>query len=154
MKLSRKSDYALRSLLTLAEHYGQGPISIRELARRNDVPKRFLEHIMLELRDNGWVRSVRGRDGGYVLAAGPETLTIGQVVRHFDGILAPIDCVSVWRHKGCSQEQICRLRRVLLEIRNVTARAMDNASLASVQRGAPIAWERTAAGDLLDGEGI
>ena len=69
MKLSRKSDYALRALLTLAQHYGQGPISIRELARRNVVPKRFLEHIMLELRGNGWVRSVRGRDGGYVLAS-------------------------------------------------------------------------------------
>src|SRR5512137_2253331 len=95
MKVSKKTDYAMRALFTLVEHYGRGPIPIRELARRNDVPRGFLEHIMLELKARGWVKSVAGRDGGYVLALSPDQLTMGQIVRHFDGVLAPIGCVSV-----------------------------------------------------------
>ena len=72
MKLSMKTDYALRVLGTLVEHHGQGPIPIRELARRNEVPKPFLEHIMLELKEQGWVESRAGSRGGYVLARRPE----------------------------------------------------------------------------------
>ena len=94
MKLSKKTDYALRVLFTLVGHWGQAPVSMTELARRNDVPKRFLEHIMLELKKQGWVASAPGRKGGYRLARDPEQITMGQVVRHFDGVLAPIGCVS------------------------------------------------------------
>src|SRR3954447_24210293 len=94
MRLSRKSDYALRALFGLIGHQGQAPISIRELAARHDVPKRFLEQIMLELKSKGWVRSIAGRDGGFVLAKPPEQITMGEVVRHFDGVLAPVWCVS------------------------------------------------------------
>ena len=134
MKLSMKSDYALRVLVTLVEHYGGGPIPIRELARRNDVPKRFLEHIMLDLKAQGWVRSVPGRDGGYVLAKAPESIAMGEVVRHFDGVIGPIACVSTSHYERCSQEPVCRFRRVLLEIRNFTARLMDQSTLASGRR--------------------
>ena len=94
MKLSRKSDYALRALFTLVEHYGKGPLPIRELAERNDIPKRFLEQIMLDMKSQKWVESLAGRDGGFILAKSPDQITMGQVVRHFDGILAPISCVS------------------------------------------------------------
>jgi Rrf2 family protein len=93
MRLSRKSDYALRALFTLVAEYGKGPISIRELAERNDVPRRFLEQIMLDLKHQGWARSIPGRDGGFVLARKPEEITMGEVVRHFDDMLAPIPCV-------------------------------------------------------------
>ena len=62
---------------------------MNELARTNDVPKKFLEHIMLDLKSQGWVTSSPGRTGGYVLSLPPERITLGQVVRHFDGILAP-----------------------------------------------------------------
>ena len=120
MKLSKKTDYALRVLFTLVERRGQGPVSMNELAKVNDVPKRFLEHIMLDLKARGWVASAPGRKGGYVLAQDPEQITMGQVVRHFDGILAPIGCVSVSHHEPCSQSAMCRFRRVLLEIRNLT----------------------------------
>jgi Rrf2 family protein len=154
MKLSRKSDYALRALFTLVGHYGQGPVSIRELALRNDVPKRFLEHIMLELKEKGWVRSVPGRDGGYELGQPPERITMGQVVRHFDGILAPIACVSTTHYQPCSQEPVCRFRRVLLEIRNFTARLMDRATLAEVFKGKPVTHREVFAEELIEGAGI
>jgi Rrf2 family protein len=141
MKISRKTDYALRVLFTLVEYYGSDPIPIRELARRNEVPKRFLEHILLELKEQGIVRSVPGRKGGYVLAQDPEKITMGQIVRHFDGVLAPIRCVSVTDYKRCSQEPVCRFRRVLLDIRNRTAQIMDSVTLASVYSARPVSPE-------------
>jgi Rrf2 family protein len=111
MRLSKKSDYALRVLFDLVEHRGRGPVSMNDLAKRNDVPKRFLEHIMLELKKEGWVESFPGRKGGYQLAQDPEKITMGQVVRRFDGVLAPIGCVSVSHPVRCSQESTCRFRR-------------------------------------------
>lgn len=143
MRLSMKTDYAMRVLFTLVEHYGQGPIPIRELARRNDVPKPFLEHIMLDLKNQGWVKSVAGNRGGYILAKKPEKITLGEVVRYFDGVLAPIGCVSITHYDRCSQEPVCRFRRVLLEIRNKTAMVMDKATLASVFAGQPVFKEGT-----------
>lgn len=141
MRLSKKSDYALRVLVTLTENYGRGPIPIRELARRNDVPKRFLEHILLDLKSKDWVSSVPGRNGGYILLKDPRKITMGQVIRHFDGILAPISCVSVTKYKRCSQESLCRFRRVFLEIRNKTAELMDKTTLAELTIGAPVSDE-------------
>jgi Rrf2 family protein len=154
MKLSKKTDYALRVLFTLVERRGQGPVSMAELARTNDVPKRFLEHIMLDLKKKKWVASSPGRKGGYVLAQEPERITMGQVVRHFDGILAPIGCVSVSRHEPCSQSPRCRFRRVLLEIRNMIAGYMDSATLAGVYANEPVAHQEVFLLSLVGGEGI
>ena len=138
MKLSKKTDYALRVLFTLVEHYNRGPIPIRELARRNEAPKRFLEHIMLEMKARGWVDSKPGKRGGYVLAKSPDTIMMGEVVRHFDGVLAPIGCVSVTHYQPCSQSSVCRFRRFLMNIRNEIAVRMDHASLASVYADPPL----------------
>lgn len=146
-----RTDYALRALFTLVEHHGGKPIPINELARRNDIPKRFLEHIMLDLKARGWVESMAGKRGGYMLARNPARITLGEVVRHFDGYLAPIACVSVTDYKRCSQEPVCRFRRVMLEARNVVARLMDSATLADVMRGAPVASNEIQG---LHGEGI
>jgi Rrf2 family protein len=156
MKLSRKADYALRVLFTLVERWGQsqGPISMNELAKKNDVSKRFLEHIMLDLKSQGWVESSPGRTGGYVLAQPPERITLGQVVRHFDGILAPVGCVSISNFEGCSQAGNCRFRRVLLEIRNLTASHMDNATLAQVARNEPVTDREVFNLELIGGDGI
>ena len=139
MQLSMRTDYALRALFTLVEHAGGLPIPIGELARRNDVPKRFLEHIMLDLKERSWVRSLPGKRGGYVLAKSPAKITMGEVVRHFDGYLAPIACVSVTDYKRCSQEPVCRFRRVMLNARNIVAHLMDSTTLADVMKNSPVA---------------
>lgn len=154
MKLSRKSDYALRALMSLVGHYGQGPISVREIAERNDIPRKFLENIMLEMKSQGWVASISGRDGGFTLAKPPGEITMGQVVRHFDGILAPISCVSTSHYEPCSQEGVCRFRRVLLDIRNYIARLMDTATLASVFAGPVVRREEVFTPGMIYGEGI
>lgn len=153
MWVSKKSDYALRVLFTLVDHFGGTPIPIRELARRNDVPKRFLEQIMLDCKAKGWVESTAGVRGGYLLAKPPSKITMGEVVRHFDGILAPIDCVSVAGYKRCSQESVCRFRRVFLDIRNYVAGVMDRSTLADVAKVLPVSRQELS-GQFAGGEGI
>ena len=153
MRVSKKTDYALRALFTLVEHYGGAPIPIRELARRNDVPKRFLEQIMLDCKSQGWVSSTAGIRGGYLLARNPSKITMGEVVRHFDGILAPIDCVSVAGYQRCSQESVCRFRRVFLDIRNYVAGVMDRSTLADVAKILPVSKQELS-GNFVGGEGI
>lgn len=153
MQVSKKTDYALRALFTLMEHYNGTPIPIRELARRNDIPKRFLEQIMLALKAKGWVESLAGMRGGYILAKNPSKITMGEVVRHFDGILAPIACVSLSGYKRCSQEPVCRFRRVFFDIRNYVTAVMDRSTLGEVAKGAPVSKQEVWAG-FIEGEGI
>jgi Rrf2 family protein len=153
MRVSKKTDYALRALFTLVDHFGGAPIPIRELARRNDVPKKFLEQIMLQLKAQGWVSSTAGIRGGYLLAKNPSKITMGEIVRHFDGILAPIDCVSVTGYTRCSQEPVCRFRRVFLDARNYVAGVMDKATLAEVAKHSPVTKREVSAG-FMGGEGI
>ncbi len=154
MKLSRKTDYALRVLFTLVDHYQGAPISIRELARRNEVPKRFLEHIMLDMKAKGWVGSTPGTRGGYFLAKPPEAISMGEIIRHFDGLLAPIACVSTSHYERCSQEPVCRFRRVLLDVRNYIARLMDRSTLAVVRQNAPVTDADVFDQTLVGGAGI
>lgn len=154
MRVSKKTDYALRALFTLVDHYGGAPIPIRELARRNDVPKRFLEQIMLDLKTQGWVTSTAGIRGGYILARNPSKITMGEVVRHFDGILAPIDCVSVTGYERCSQEAVCRFRRVFLDARNYVAGLMDRSTLGEVAKILPVSRQEIASSGFTGGEGI
>jgi len=153
MRVSKRTDYALRALFTLVDHYGGQPIPIRELARRNDAPKRFLEQIMLALKSQGWVESSAGIRGGYFLAKNPAKITMGEVVRHFDGILAPIDCVSVAGYQRCSQESVCRFRRVFFDARNYVANLMDRMTLAEVAKGLPLSTREISTG-FMGGEGI
>ena len=154
MKVSMKTDYALRVLFTLVEHYRRGPIPIRELARRNDVPKRFLEHIMLDMKAQGWVKSRMGKQGGYVLARSPGKITAGEVIRHFDGVLSPIGCVSAEQYEPCNQESVCRFRRLFLDVRNFSARLMDRATLKAVFEGQPVTDEEVFKMELTGGAGI
>ena len=154
MRVSKKTDYALRALFTLVEHFGRGPIPIRELSRRNDVPKKFLEQIMLAMKRRGWVDSLPGLRGGYILGKTPDKITMGEVVRHFDGILAPIACVSTSGYKRCSQEPVCRFRRVFLNVRNYVTTLLDRATLAEVAKGTPVAKPEVFTPEFTGGEGI
>ena len=153
MRVSKRTDYALRVLFTLVDHFGGAPIPIRELARRNDVPKRFLEQIMLDLKAQGWVTSSAGMRGGYILAKNHTKITMGEVVRHFDGILAPIDCVSVTGYHHCTQESVCRFRRVFLDARNYVAGVMDRSTLGDVAKVLPVSKQEVSSG-FIEGEGI
>lgn len=154
MRVSKKTDYALRALFTLVDNLGTGPVSIREIASKNDVPKKFLEQIMLVMKEQGWVESLPGVKGGYTLAKAPDKITLGEVVRHFDGILAPISCVSTTGYERCSQELGCRFRRVFLDARNYVANLMDRSTLAEVARKSPVGMREVFQPGFMEGEGI
>ena len=154
MKLSKKTDYALRALMMLVEHHGKKPVSITALAKTNDIPRRFLEQIMQDLKVAGIVQSIPGRVGGFTLARPPEEITIGEVVRRFDGVISPIHCVSSTEYEPCSQESTCRFRRYLLDIRNHALQTLDYANLAMVYHITPVAEEEVFVPLFIGGDGI
>ena len=153
MKVSKKTDYALRALFAIAELKDKS-ISIRELAENTDVPRRFLENIMLEMNKAGWVKSIPGRYGGYVLARKSDEITLGEVIRHFEGMIAMISCVSVSNYEPCSQEGKCYFRRIFLNIRNLTAQILDKTTLASCLGQKPITKEDIFKEEFVGGLGI
>lgn len=135
--LTRKSKYGLKSLLLLAREYDRGSIPASELSEREGIPEKFLQLILLELRRRGIVRSRRGQGGGYQLARDPATINFGEVLRALDGPLALTPCVSQTAYQHCDEcadEQQCGIRLVMKDVRDETARILEGASLASVNR--------------------
>jgi len=134
MKLSLKGEYALRALLVLGLHHGGGVVSISEISREQNIPKRFLEQILNDLKSAGVVQSRRGISGGYQLAREPEDISLAEVVRHIEGALAPISCVSEQFYEKCScpDESRCAIRSVMKEIRDAVVRLAQRISLADI----------------------
>lgn len=136
MKLSKRGEYALRSLINLgiAAEVGRERVRVSELAANEQLPMKFLEQILQELKAAGWVESHRGKFGGYRLAVPAGSIKIGQVVRQIDGPLAPIGCVSQMAYTPCScpDEEHCGLRMMMLDVRNAIAGILDRYSLADV----------------------
>jgi Rrf2 family protein len=137
--LSQKAKYAMRALLFLAREESDRPVFISEIAEQQAVPKKFLELILLDLKRHGLVHSYRGKKGGYALAKRPDEISFGQVIRIIDGPLAQIPCASRTAYRrcdDCADEKTCEIRRVLLQVRDSTAKILDNTSLADVLDGA------------------
>jgi len=130
--LSKKSKYAMSALIHLAKQYGKGPVLISDIAKEEDIPKKFLELILLELKNEGFLESKKGRGGGYMLGRPPDSISIGHVVRITDGPLAPLPCVSQTAYKRCDEcrdEELCAIRHVMKEVRDSTARILDGTTL-------------------------
>jgi Rrf2 family protein len=136
MKLSRKGEYALRALicLGLGEAFGRPRLQVAEIASSDNIPVKFLEQIMNELRDGGFVEGQRGRNGGYRLARPAERISLGQVIRHIEGPLAPVACASHTAYERCScpDEANCGLRMLMLDVRNAISDILDRHTLGSV----------------------
>lgn len=136
MKLSKRGEYALRSLINLgiADKVGRKLVRVTELARAEDLPVKFLEQVVQQLREAGYVESVRGKHGGYRLAKPASQIAIGSVVRLIDGPLAPIGCVSQTAYEPCNcpDEAHCGLRMLMLDVRNAIASILDRYTLADV----------------------
>jgi Rrf2 family protein len=136
MKLSKRGEYALRSLINLgiAAKVGRKLVRVTELARAEDLPVKFLEQVIQQLREAGFVASVRGKHGGYRLAKPADEIAIGGVIRLIDGPLAPIGCVSQTAYEPCNcpDEAHCGLRMLMLDVRNAIAAILDRYTLADV----------------------
>ena len=133
--ISKKTKYALHALIYLAKEYNRGPVLISELARKEKMPQKFLESILLDLKNHGLLQSKRGKGGGYLLGKGPNTITLGQIMRMFDGPLAPVSCVSqsaYHRCHECKNEQHCPIRLVMKEVRGAMSKILDQTTLADM----------------------
>ena len=131
--LTQKARYALHALIVLAEHSGREPLMIADIAEEAQVPRKFLEQILLSLKRRGIVQSVRGRAGGYRLGRPAKEISFADIIRETDGPLALSPCVSVTAyHKcpDCVDEATCAIRKVLLAARDATAEVLESRNLA------------------------
>jgi Rrf2 family protein len=138
MRLSKRGEYGLRAMISLANMLDadqQNPIiPIKEISRTENIPIKFLEQILLTLKNAGLLQSKMGFGGGYYLAKPPTEINLGQIVRVLDGPLAPIRCVSQMAYEPCAcpNEATCGLRMVMRDVRNAIANILDNTTLADV----------------------
>jgi len=136
--LSQKAKYALRALLMLAEAPPDELVLIQEVADRQNVPKKFLELILVELKRHGFAHSQRGRSGGYCLARPADSITFGQVIRAMDGPIAPLPCASITGYRrcaDCTDEKTCAIRKVMRTVRDAMADILDRTTLADALGG-------------------
>jgi Rrf2 family protein len=133
--LSQKTKYALRALQYLARAHGTGPVLISTMAKDEEIPQKFLEAILLDLKNHGILQSKKGRGGGYLLLRPSREIMLGDVIRLFDGPLAPLPCVSETAFRKCDEcldETVCPTRSVLKEVRDAMAAILDKTSIADL----------------------
>lgn len=138
MRLSKRGEYGLRAMIALAEPANKSDapqmMQIKEIALREGISSKFLEQILLALKNNGLLHSKMGVGGGYYLARSASEITLGQIFRVLDGPVAPIKCVSQMAYEpcGCPDEETCGLRLAMGDVRNAIVDILDTTSLADV----------------------
>ena len=136
MKLSVRGEYALRALIVLGLDYieDDSVVRIQEISTRQNIPKRFLEQILNDLKSAGVLESKRGIAGGYRLKSSPENITLAEVIRHIEGPLAPVSCVSERFYEKCScpNEDKCAIRSVMKEVRDAIVKILEDVTVAQM----------------------
>jgi Rrf2 family protein len=138
--LTKKAKYALKAALHLARREADGAVLIADIAAAEKIPKKFLESILLTMKNRGILVSRKGRGGGYALARPAAQVSFGEIVRVMDGPLAPVPCVSVTAYHRCEEcpsEERCEIRGVMQRVRDSISAVLDATSLADVQRARP-----------------
>lgn len=136
MKLSLRGEYALRALIVLGLNYSRDEevVRIRSISEQQNIPKRFLEQILNDLRAAGILESKRGVSGGYRLKMAPERISLAEVIRHIEGPLAPVSCVSenFYRRCTCPDEEKCGIRSIMKEVRTAIAKVLEGVTVADL----------------------
>ncbi len=133
--LSKKTQYAFKALIYLSEHAVDGPVLISEISEKKNIPLKFLENILLELRKAGILESKKGKGGGYYLAVDPRKVTLAKVMRLLDGPIALLPCVSLNFYEKCKDcdEKICGLNRMMIQVRDATLKILESKTLADLK---------------------
>jgi Rrf2 family protein len=134
MKLSLRGEYALRAMVVLGLNHGQNVVKIQAISKQQNIPKRFLEQILNDLRSAGVVESKRGIAGGYRLSKLPEEISLAFVIRHFEGALAPVKCVSEKYYAKCTcpDESKCGIRSVMKDVREAIVKILEGVTVAEL----------------------
>lgn len=133
--ISKRTQYALKAMIALGRKYREGPILIGTLAKEENIPLKFLELILLEIKGRGLLESKLGRKGGYKLSRPPSAITIGSIIRTIEGPLAPLPCASETAYKPCEECQDienCGTRIIMREVRNAISDVLDRTTLADL----------------------
>lgn len=132
--LSKKTQYAFKALVYLAQQQNNHPVLISEIATRKNIPLKFLENILLELKNNGILASKKGKGGGYYLNKSANEIYLSNILRLVDGPIALLPCVSLNFYKKCENcdEGNCKLRDVLIEVRDATLAILENKTVADI----------------------
>ncbi len=136
VKLSTKGRYGVKAMFDLAEHFGDGPVALKGIAERQGISEHYLEQLMAVLRKAGLVKSIRGAQGGYVLAREPANITVGDIIRVLEGPLAPTECVSEEEPEKCKNAPTCITRTIWQKMRDSLAEVIDSITLADMVRDA------------------
>ncbi|MFZ5989786.1 MAG: RrF2 family transcriptional regulator [Bacillota bacterium] len=132
MKLSTKGRYGVKAMLDLALHNEEGPVALKSIAERQDISENYLEQLFATLRKAGHVKSIRGAQGGYILAQDPEMVTIGSILRTLEGSLAPVECVVEEDPLKCAREEGCVTKIIWQRIRDKVNEVVDSITLADL----------------------
>jgi Rrf2 family protein len=133
--ISKKSKYAINALVYLAKHKEDGPIIISQIAEAQNIPQKFLESILLDLKNAGVLSSKKGRGGGYYLISDPDDVNLADVMRLFDGAIAFLPCVTYKYYERCEEckdEETCGIRDIFLEVRNETVELLKAGTLSNI----------------------
>lgn len=131
--LSKKTKYAIKALMVLGRNFGKEPMQIGKIAEEERIPKKFLEQILLEMRNAGILYSKKGAGGGYSLNKAPEDIYLSQVMRLIDGPIALLPCVSLNFYRSCEEcveEHACGIRDVFVEVRNAMLQILNDTSIS------------------------
>lgn len=132
MRVSAKELYGLRAMSEFARHFGQGPLSLTQVATRQGISQAYLEQIAIDLRRSGLLNSKRGAQGGYYLARAPEATTAGDVIRALEGSILPVQCVAEQKCVPCSLEDGCSARGIWEQVRDRLVETLDSITLANL----------------------
>lgn len=132
MWLSTKGRYGLKAMLDLALHNGEGPVALKSIAERQNLPENYLEQLFATLKKAGHITSVRGAQGGYLLSKDPDSITIGSILRSLEGSLAPVDCVVEDSSPKCDRFDNCVTKIVWEKIRDSVNEAVDSITLGDL----------------------
>jgi Rrf2 family protein len=135
--ISKRTQYGLKALLALGRRYGDGPVPIASLSDEENIPLRFLEGILLDLKGRGLLDSKKGKHGGYHLNRPPSTVTLGSLVRMLEGPLAPLPCASETAYRPCDEcgdVESCGTRIIMRQVRDAMADVLDRTTLADLIR--------------------
>ena len=133
--LSKKTKYAIRALIALGDNFGKESINISTIAEQQRIPKKFLEQILLEMRNAGFLFSKKGAGGGYSLLKDPKEINLVQVIRLTGGPISQLPCVSLnFYHKceECRDEETCGIRDAFLNVRDATLKVLSETSIADL----------------------
>ena len=132
--LSKKTQYAFKALIYLAEHSKNGPVLIADISKKKRIPLKFLENILLELRKAGLLESKKGKGGGYYFAVPPKDIPLSKVMRLLDGPIALLSCVSLNFYEKCKNcdEKVCGLNKVMILVRDANLKILEKKTVADI----------------------